>query len=190
MFIMKALALLGSPRKNGNTDLLASEVLRACQEQGCEVEKVYLDDLNIHPIGPMVDKMKERKDDRADDDWPGTVAKVMDADIIIWASPVYWQGVTAQMKCFVDRFSTRYVDREFLDALRGKVWIVVTTHTMPEEGRWVLEPLRVWARHFKVKDLKELDVTVRRWGEVKEMPEAMERAYQLGREAVVQAGVS
>ncbi len=187
---MKAIALLGSPRKEGNTDLLATEVLRACREQGCQVEKIYLDDLNIRPIGPMVDDFKQRRDDRADDDWPATAAKLMAADIVIWASPVYWQGVTAQMKCFVDRLSTRYVDRQLLDALRGQVWIAITTHTMPGEGRWVLEPIRVWARHFKVKELMELDVTVRRWGAVKDMPDIMQQAYDLGQAAVAQVRAS
>jgi len=132
---MKAIALLGSPRKEGNTDLLATEVLRACREQGCQVEKIYLDDLNIRPIGPMVDDFKQRRDDRADDDWPATAAKLMAADIVIWASPVYWQGVTAQMKCFVDRLSTRYVDRQLLDAL-ANCW-------MPFAAKYGLPLLRI-----------------------------------------------
>jgi multimeric flavodoxin WrbA len=181
---MKAIALLGSPRKGGNTDLLAGEVLRACEEAGAVATRAYLDELSIRPIGPMVDDMPRRVDDRTDDDWTATVAAIMGSDIVVWASPVYWQGVTAQMKLLVDRFSTKYVDRDFLAGMRGKVWVVVTTHTAPNEGHWVLEPIRVWAKHFRATVVGELDVTVAGWGAVAEMQEVMAEAYDLGRRAV------
>lgn len=44
---MNVLALAGSPRKGGNSDILADECLRGASEAGADVEKVYLDDLRI-----------------------------------------------------------------------------------------------------------------------------------------------
>jgi multimeric flavodoxin WrbA len=93
---MNILALLGSPRKGGNTDILATEVLRGASEAGASTEKVYLDDYNIRPIGDVSDVTSQREDSRKDDDLPFILEKFLNSDIVIWASPVYWQGVSAQ----------------------------------------------------------------------------------------------
>ena len=105
---MKVLTLIGSPRKQGNCDILADEVLRGAQEAGAETEKVYLDDLRIRPIAEVIDVSSEREDSRNDDDLPGVLERFLDADIAVIASPVYWLGVSAQMKCFIDRLSSYF----------------------------------------------------------------------------------
>jgi hypothetical protein len=53
--MIKVLALMGSPRKGGNSDILADEVLKGTQQGGAEIEKVYLDDFLIRPIGEVCD---------------------------------------------------------------------------------------------------------------------------------------
>ena len=68
---MKVIALAGSPRKQGNSDILADKVLEGAREAGAETEKVYLDDMNIRPIGEVIDKPGERTDPRGDDDYQG-----------------------------------------------------------------------------------------------------------------------
>ena len=60
---MKVIALIGSPRKGGNTDTLAEEFLRGAREAGAETEKVYLDDFRIRPIGEVGDVSSQRTDD-------------------------------------------------------------------------------------------------------------------------------
>ena len=52
---MKVLALIGSPRKNGNTDIMADEVLRGASDAGSCIGKIYLDDYNVRPIAEVCD---------------------------------------------------------------------------------------------------------------------------------------
>ena len=66
---MKILALISSPRKNGNIDIISDEVLRGASNAGSFVDKIYLDDYNIRPIADVIDKAAEREDARSDDDF-------------------------------------------------------------------------------------------------------------------------
>jgi len=102
---VKVVALMGSPRKGGNTDLLTDEFIAGAESEGAQCEKIHLDDLNIRPIAAVGDDWSMRADLRADDDARPVLEKAAAADIVVFASPVYWQGVTGQMKCLVDRFS-------------------------------------------------------------------------------------
>lgn len=183
---MKVVALNGSPRKGGNTDILIDEFFRGAEEAGAECEKVYLDDLNIRPAAELGDIQAERVDLRADDDHRMVLDKVIAADIVVLGTPVYWQGVTAQMKCFVDRFSCHYAQPWFNEGMRGKGWVVLVPFgaSKMEEADWVLEPVKVWVSHFKGEYLGEVAVPAFRKGAVREKPEAMRKAYELGKRAV------
>lgn len=183
---MRVIALNGSPRKGGNTDILVDEFLRGAAEAGAECEKVYLDDLHIRPAAELGDVQAERVDLRADDDHRRVLDRVIAADIVVIGSPVYWQGVTAQMKCFVDRFSCHYAQAWFNEGMRGKGWAVIVPFgaSDPAEARWVTEPVKVWVGHFKGAYLGEVAVTAFRKGAVREMPKALQAAYDLGRRAV------
>jgi multimeric flavodoxin WrbA len=105
---LKVIALIGSPRKQGNSDILADEVLRGAHEAGAEVAKVYLDDFFIRPIGEVCDNSRERDDPRSDDDFPKLLERFLDSHVVMFASPVYWLGVSAQTKCFIDRLSSYF----------------------------------------------------------------------------------
>ncbi len=102
---VKVVLLCGSPRKGGNTDLMAAAFAEGAREKGAEVEKYYLDDLWIRPIAEVGDVPELRADLRQDDDARWLLDRVLEADVVLFASPVYWQGVSAQMKAFVDRWS-------------------------------------------------------------------------------------
>lgn len=110
------LVISGSPRKGGNTDLLCDEFIRGAEEVGGRVEKIFLSDYQIeffseddeHRFG---DKMNE-----ATDDVPMIVNKMVDADIIVLSSPVYYMNITGQLKTLIDRTFGRYMemkDKEF-----------------------------------------------------------------------------
>ena len=100
---MKVLALIGRPRKGGNTDILAEHFLEGARHAGAETDKVYLDDRHIRPIAEVCDVTSKREDPRADDDFPSVLEGFLDADVVVLASPVYWHGPTAQLKVFTDR---------------------------------------------------------------------------------------
>lgn len=104
------LVISGSPRKGGNTDLLCDEFIRGAEAAGGRVEKIFLPDYKIdffseddeHRFG---DNMNE-----ASDDVPMIVNKMVNADIIVLASPVYYMNITGQLKTLIDRTFGRYME--------------------------------------------------------------------------------
>jgi multimeric flavodoxin WrbA len=187
---MNVLALNASPRKGGNTDLLIDELLRGAAEAGASVGKVYLDDLDIRPCPELDDVQARRVDSRADDDHRMVLDQVIAADVVVLGAPVYWQGLPAQLKAFVDRFSCHYSQAWFNEGMRGKGWIVVVPFGASDlaEAEWVTRPVHVWVAHFKGVYLGEVAVSAFRKGAVREKPEALTAAYDLGREAVGRMG--
>jgi len=188
---MRVVALNGSPRKGGNTDILIDEFLRRVREAGAAGEKIYLYDYTINPVGELSDRHSRRVDVHASDDHRLILNRVMDADILVLASPVYWQGVSCQMKCFVDRFSVHYVQPWFKEGMANKGWVVLTPFGAPDlsEADWIIKPVKVWVDHFSGKYLGEVAVSVFQKGDVVKHPEATQAAYELGKSAVEQMGV-
>ncbi|MBU0729487.1 MAG: flavodoxin family protein [Proteobacteria bacterium] len=99
---MKVLAILGSPRKGGNSEILLNAVLDGVKAQGGNAEIIRLSDLRISPcIGcGGCDKTGKCV---VDDDMQPLYDKIIAAKRIILASPIYFYGITAQAKAFVDR---------------------------------------------------------------------------------------
>ena len=100
----KILELISSPRKNGNSTLLAHAIADGARAAGARVAAVNLHRLNIRPC-IACDKC-HAADDRfciIRDDMRKLYAKIVAADGLIYASPVYWFTVSAQMKLFMDR---------------------------------------------------------------------------------------
>lgn len=183
---MKVIALMGSPRKGGNTDLLTDAFIEGAWSEGAECEKLYLDDLDIRPIGPVGDDWGMRADLRADDDARAVLDRVAAADIVVFVSPVYWQGVTAQLKCLVDRFSAYYMTPWLREGMEGSGLFVITAWGNPhaDESHWITEPVKIWARGFKARYLGEVGAAAAGWGAVAEMPEKLAEARDKGAEAV------
>jgi len=185
-----ALILIGSPRQGGNTDLLADAFLEGVREAGGEGEKVFVSDLNIHPIGPVGDVMAERVDIYAADDFLPTFRRVAEADILVFGAPVYWQGLPAQLKAFVDRWSCYYTNPMLLDGMRGKVFAALVPHGAPDPDhhKWVTDPIQVWAAHFEAPYAGHVSVTAQKAGLVATMPEVLAQARELGKKCVEMVG--
>ena len=99
---MKALGILGSPRKYGNASKMLDACLETLEERGFEAEKVYLQARNIkYCIGCGTCLAKGNCVQR--DDMDELRQMVEESDAVILASPVYYLNVTAQMKTFIDR---------------------------------------------------------------------------------------
>ena len=105
---MKILAIMGSPRKKGNTYKLTRKLEEEMKALGkVEFEYLFLQDVNIKPCkGCFVCISKgEDRCPLKDDDRDKIVSKIMDADGVILASPVYVMQVTWLMKILVDRLA-------------------------------------------------------------------------------------
>lgn len=110
---MKLLVLLGSPRKNGNSEVLARKVAEGLEQQGGTTTYVRLNDLSLRPCQGCggCEKTGECviKDDMTD-----IYQAVDEADRIMIVSPVYFYSLSAQCKLCTDRFQARWARKYLL----------------------------------------------------------------------------
>jgi len=99
---MKILALSFSPRQDGNTELLLGEVLRGAGLQGAETELCRIAEKSIHPCDGCISCWIEGEC-HFKDDMREVYGKMLDADGIIFGTPVYFYNMTAQGKAVIDR---------------------------------------------------------------------------------------
>lgn len=109
------LILSSSPRKGGNSDLLCDEFMKGALEAGHEVEKIRLSEYEINFLQTNNDY-----DDRSlvtpADDAPMIVDKMIRADVIVMATPIYYYNMNGQMLTMIDRIFEReseLTDKEF-----------------------------------------------------------------------------
>jgi multimeric flavodoxin WrbA len=99
---MNVLVFLGSPRKKGNSEVLTEAVLKGVRQVGGDSEIIRLCDLNISPCLNCGGCDKTGKC-VVDDDMTPLYDKIISTDLIILASPIFFYGITAQAKAFIDR---------------------------------------------------------------------------------------
>jgi multimeric flavodoxin WrbA len=99
---MNVCGIIGSPKKNGNVDLLVSQVLRGASSQGVETHKIYLNDMHIRPCQSCgIDPYP--KYCLFDDDMKEIYILLESCDAVVLGSPVYFDTVSAQTKLMIDR---------------------------------------------------------------------------------------
>lgn len=99
---MDILAFLGSPRKKGNSEILTEAVLEGVKQAGGSPEIIRLCDLKISPCISCGGCDKTGKC-VVEDDMTPLYDKIITIDKIIVASPIFFYGITAQTKAFIDR---------------------------------------------------------------------------------------
>lgn len=171
------LILSGSPRKNGNSDILCDEFARGALEVGHNVEKIRVAEKSIGYCracyacrGTGVCAIK---DDMAD-----ILQKMIDADVLVLASPVYFYSVDAQLKALIDRTVARWTevkDKEFY-------YIVTAADGENEAAETTVNCFRGYADC--VEGAKEKGIIygmgVYEKGEIKDT-EAIRQAYEMGK---------
>ena len=105
----KVIILSASPRKNGNSDLLCNEFYKGAMDSGHDVEKIFLADKHIEYCrGCGICNKTNRC--IIDDDMAAILDKLLSADIIVMASPVYFYTINGQMKTLIDRIVPQYTN--------------------------------------------------------------------------------
>ncbi|MFH0958307.1 MAG: flavodoxin family protein [Pseudomonadota bacterium] len=189
---MKLLGIYGSPRKNGNSDLLLQEALKGAQSLGAETETIRSFDLNMtgcHECGGC-DKTGVCI---IKDDMELVYPKLVGSDVIILASPMFFYGITSSAKAVIDRcqalWSGRMLtktpeERKQYDSGRGYLIGVGAT-----KGSNLFEGAQLVAKYF----FDALDMSyegglfvksVEGKKAVLERPEVLKEAFDLGRNAV------
>ena len=125
---VKILALFGSPRKKGNSTLLANHIILGAESRGAIIESIYLNGLNIKPCqGCYACQEENSRGCAVDDDMQGIYPKITEADALIIASPVYWFTMSAQTKIFMDRCIATYNEDPEKSQLHGKKIAIAMT---------------------------------------------------------------
>ena len=99
----RILILSSSPRKGGNSDTLCDEFLRGAKETGNEAEKIFLRDKKINYCTGCSTCSLHHKPCPQKDDATEIIDKMVAADVIVMATPVYFYTMSAQMKTLIDR---------------------------------------------------------------------------------------
>lgn len=105
----KVLILSASPRKNGNSDILCDEFFKGAKQSGHEVEKIFLQDKKInYCAGCGFCTANSYEGCSQKDDMEQILDKMIAADTIVMATPVYFYTMNAQMKALIDRCCAKY----------------------------------------------------------------------------------
>ncbi|MGN1418328.1 MAG: flavodoxin family protein [Acutalibacteraceae bacterium] len=105
----KVLILSGSPRKGGNSDLLCDEFMKGAKESGNEVLKIRVAEKKIGYCRGCY-ACKNSGVCAVKDDMAEILQKMIDADVLVLASPVYFYSIDAQLKALIDRTVARWTE--------------------------------------------------------------------------------
>lgn len=105
----KVLILSGSPRKNGNSDLLCNEFAKGAEEAGNTVEIIRVAEKNIGYCKACY-ACRNTGECIIKDDMSEIMQKIIDCNVLVLASPVYFYSVDAQLKAVIDRTVARWTE--------------------------------------------------------------------------------
>ncbi len=183
---MKILGIWGSPRVGGNSEILLDALLDGAREAGGDVEKVALRTLKISPCLEIYKCFKTGecpiKDDMVD-----LYPKLLQADVVVLASPIFFYGLTAQAKAMIDRtqafWARRYVLKQDFPGEHRQGVLLATAAT---KGKHVFVGARLATYYFfdaiHVRYAAEILVReVDEKGAILGKPEVLAEAAELGR---------
>lgn len=179
----QVLILNGSPRKRGNSVLLAEQVAAGARAAGASVESFVLHNMNIRPCDAC-DACQgiDEAECTIRDDMEILYPRLQRADAIVIASPIYWFTVSAQTKLCIDRWYA--LEGSGSSALAGKqIGIVLTYGDSDPFTSGAVNALRTLQDAFRYEHAEIAGMvygSASQPGEIKGQPELMERARALG----------
>jgi multimeric flavodoxin WrbA len=182
---LRILGIMGSPRLGGNTDLLLDAALIGAHSQGAEVEKIVVDKLNISPCREHYGCLEDGNC-IIRDDMDALYPKLLDADGIVVASPMFFYGITAQLKALIDRCQALWARKHVLKqswpgAGRKGAFIGVGA----TKGETLFDGSKATVKYFfktiGVEYAGELLIRgVDQKGDIQKHPSALKDAFELG----------
>ncbi|NVM03953.1 MAG: flavodoxin family protein [Candidatus Helarchaeota archaeon] len=185
----KIVVILGSPRKNGNSALLAQSFIEGAEKKGADIETFFLQGMNIKPCSGC-DKciIDSGSGCVINDDMQKIYPSLIAADVIVIASAIYWFNITGQTKLFIDRCYalTKVEGWSYTHAFKGKKIVIILTYgdTDPFTSGAV-NALRSYQDCFNyvgAKIVGKIYGSALGAGKIKENKQLMKKAYNLGKE--------
>ncbi|MCR4852615.1 MAG: flavodoxin family protein [Prevotella sp.] len=174
---MNILILSGSPRKGGNTDLLIEAFAKGASQKH-KVEVVSVHDYQVKPcMGCNVCFRNEQHTCVQKDDMVLIYEKMANSDMLVIASPVYFYGLSAQLKAVIDRFHNPIRDSFHVKKMD---LLLVGAATLPELFDGILSQYQLCLNFFKLEDAGRVLVRgVRDKGDIQHT-DALQKAFNLG----------
>ena len=177
------LILKGSPRERGNSAALADRAAAGAAEAGAQVECVSLQTMDIRPCDGC-DLCKETGEYCViEDDMQSLYPKLLEADALLLASPIYWFTYSAQLKLCIDRWYGLWNAKK--DVFRGKpVGIVLTygdTDLYTSGGINAIHTFETMFHFLQAPIAGMVYGSVSDPGDAQKHPELMQAAYELGK---------
>lgn len=175
----KVLIIASSPRKGGNSDVLCEQFLQGTRQAGHNAEIIYLRNKKINYCTGCGACLGKKEDCAQKDDMSEILDKMIEADVIVLATPVYFYTMCAQMKTMIDRTCARYTK------INGKefYFIVTAADTSQAAMERTIEEFRGFT--YCLNDARERGVIygTGAWkiGEIKRT-EAFNRAFEVGKQ--------
>ena len=192
---MKVLGIMGSPRRHGNTEILLDKALEGAREAGAEIEKVLVSNLKISPCLEIYACFKDGNC-TIKDDMQMLYQKLLEADHVVFASPIFFYGVTSQAKAVIDRCQALWARRHVLGMgkddkrVRRGVFISVGATRGEKLFDGVVLTVKYFFDAIGVKYSGDLLIRgIDNKAQIKEHPTALEDAFRLGQELVRGGGV-
>ena len=173
----RIVVLSGSPRNNGNTQRLVQAFAKGASEHN-EVKVISIRDYKINPcLGCNTCFVREGNQCFQDDDMAKVYESLQKADILMIASPVYFYGISAQLKAIIDRLHTPMRNTFPIKKLG---LLMVGAATLPELFDSILVQYRLILRFFHLEEAGMVLVRgAKDKGDITE--ESLQEAYELGK---------
>jgi len=189
---MKIIAFLGSPREDGNTELLLKEAIRGIGDSGFKVEVFNLNSMNIQPCQDC-SGCDETGECILHDDMDKIYEAVRSANRIILASPIFFFALSAQTKIMIDRCQSFWCEKYVLnkpihEGEFGRKGLLLLVGGMKKDvGIQCSESCaRAFFRTISVQQHSTLGfLGINKKGEILQHPTALKEAYEEGRKLVV-----
>lgn len=177
----KVLVIMGSPKRKGNSAILAQNVIAGAKNIGAEVESFYLHKMNIKPCDACDTCLKTGKC-HINDDMQSIYPKLLETDALVIASPIYWFTVSAQTKLFMDRCYALGNLEGY--GLKGKkIGIVLTYGDSDPFSSGAVNALRTFQDGFNYVGAHIVGMvygSASKAGEIRSNQDLMDKAYELG----------
>jgi multimeric flavodoxin WrbA len=181
---LKVLILKGSPRERGNSATLADQAAAGAVQAGAEVESIYLHGLDIRACDGCDLCKEEGVPCVIEDDMQSLYPKLLQANALLLASPIYWFTYSAQLKLCIDRWYGLW--NRHADAFRGKpVGFILTygdSDLYTSGGINAIHTFETMFRFLHAPIIGMVYGSASDPGDVEKQPELMQAAFQLGRQ--------
>jgi multimeric flavodoxin WrbA len=187
---MKVLGIMGSPRRQSNTEILLDKALEGARESGTDVEKVLISKLKISPCLEIYACFKDGNC-AIKDDMQSLYDKLLEADHVIFASPIFFYGITSQAKAVIDRCQALWARRHVLgmgkEDKRERRGVFISVGAT--QGKKLFDGAVLTLKYFfdaiGVKYSGDLLIRgIDKKSQIREHPTALQDAFRLGQELV------